>query len=145
VQGATTGRDDLIVRLETFQLEYSLTSGQLPTLELVVEGERHRNPDVTDKIWVAIRRDLLRKVMQRVQVPDGSYDRTFREALQTLSDGDLKRMLAISEDPVFRKYRSALVAPGVLVPFASSQQELIKALAGELPAVLRAYGVPVPE
>jgi hypothetical protein len=141
--GATTARNDLLERLEAFQLEYSLTSGQLPILEMIIAGERQRNPVIPEKTWVEIRSELLHNVLARVDVPGSSYDMTFRRAMENLSDEELKQMLTVSEDPAFRKYRSALSAPAMVVPFASFQREIVKVLTDQLPQVLKAHSLPV--
>ena len=120
----TPAREAAIARIEQAYAQTSLLAPDSPFTERLLGGAKSANPQVSEEGWAAITPEVTAAVSAVMTDKGGLVDSLVRASVAALSDPELKRLLAIYEDPVFRKMQRAMAS-------STTQHELSKAMWGD--------------
>lgn len=117
----TPPREAIIERIERAYAQVSMFTADSPFTEGLLTSARSANPSAGEEVWATVRPELASAFAAAMTQKGGMLDTTLRASVDSLSDGELRHLAAIYEDPVFRKLQLRLSS-------VATQREMMKAM-----------------
>jgi hypothetical protein len=129
-------REELVTQIESVYLPTKVLTADSPVIIRLLDHAIAANPGVDDATWQSVRSETA-IVMARLLTGKGSIlDTQFRNAVESLADGELKSLGRIISDPVYKKFQAAMASNTSQNKILSSSMTMGLQMGGEINSIL---------
>lgn len=112
---AQTPHRDMTIRLieEVAFGQANVYTAKSPLIEMFLAPAKSANPGVSPETWEKVKSDLAAALAKAMSENGGPMGGVLTGAVDTLSDEELDRISKLLNDPIYRKFQTALSRPEV--------------------------------